>query len=182
MAGLVALQFVYVAVGAALLWAAGGWTYVTELCRLVGVAYFLGRGVRHLGGYIHAVVLGLPFTAATLAGVAALTVGAALGVGLARRRVVRGLAPGWSVRWSWIWGVGLAACCAYFVTMLLATRVHPIGEWDAWWVWTIRAKSLFFFGDLGGAELVGGGDYQGYPPALVRCTDLPSSRWVSLTE
>ena len=62
--------------------------------------------------------------------------------------------------------IAAVALAVYFVALFAATRLMPAHEWDGWWVWTIRAKAIYYDGDLGDAGLVLGSVYPSYPPGL----------------
>jgi hypothetical protein len=168
-AGLLILNVAVFVVGSVLLWSASAWSFMTELWRLVGVAYLVGLSALICLGTT-GIVLGIPFGVPLLLGVAASLVLAAAAAG-----VVRGVPlpvlhpPEWRIRAPAPFAVVLAAfIVVYFVALFRVLRTTPLFETDAWWVWTIRAKALYFSGDLGGSELVGGEatGYPSYPPGL----------------
>lgn len=168
-AGLATLNVFIFVVGAGVLWGIRGWLRWGELVRLAGVAYLLG--IASLTAVLTCgLVLGLAFGPLALiaSGSAIIAAGLLLGK-IAARRLPRPLPSGWrppvlALPTALVLGV----LALYFEALFRAARLAPPGEWDAWWVWTIRAKALYHAGDLGGEELVRGSlsDYPSYPPGL----------------
>lgn len=167
--GLLAVNLLYVLTGATLLWGAHRWRFWTSLVRLGGLAYLLG--VASLMVVLTATVaMGIPYSEATFLGCAALVSVAGVVVGITRghkRPVLR--PPGWKPPIAPLLALPfIAGVVLYFVWLLRAARLQSLYESDSWWVWTIRAKALVFFRDLGGDSLVGGGagGNPSYPPGL----------------
>jgi hypothetical protein len=59
--------------------------------------------------------------------------------------------------------IGLA-CVAYSVVLLRTAYVMRLNEWDAWAIWTVKAKGLVTLGHLGTADFVGA--WPAYPPLV----------------
>lgn len=166
--GLVAINLFYAAVGLMLLWSFGAWRSWGDLGRVAGIAYFLGIAALVIA-LTAELVVGVDFGVATLVVTGGAIAACALAAGRwSGRTAVSGVGsvrmPRLSVG-SALWTGGLIV---YFEMLFRASQLAPVGEWDAWWVWTIRAKALYYFGDLGGADLVNGdaSDYPSYPPGL----------------
>ena len=165
--GLVVLNLGVLAVGAALLWGIAGTRRWAELLRLGGVAYFLGLASL-LVVLTAELIVGIPFGVTSLV----LSAGATFAGGVVLGRL-RGHAPprlGGPDRTVLSPAVALliVPILLLFAALFRATRLQPLDDVDAWWVWTIRAKALFYFGDLGGSELVRGDitNYPSYPPGV----------------
>jgi hypothetical protein len=163
--GLVALNAMLLGAGAMLLWGLGAWHSWSDLVRLAGVSFLVG--VSSLSVLLTlAIVFGVPFGLATMvvAAAAVAAVGLTLGIlrGNTRPRGFRMAPP------TLVTAVVVAAMVVYFEALFRSARIAFFTELDAWWVWTIRAKALYFFGDLGGDELVRVGETwdRTYPPAV----------------
>lgn len=165
--GLLVFNLGLLVVGASVLSGLRGRQGWADLLRLAGLAYLLGVAT-FVAIMTIEVVLGVPFGPASVltSGGLVVVVGTLIG------RVRRGRTPRperLSLRTMVTLPavLGFAALALYFISMFRAARLAPAFEWDGWWVWTIRAKALYFYGDLGG-ELVGKrfSDYPSYPPGL----------------
>jgi hypothetical protein len=170
-AGLVLLQLFLLGVGAGILWGLRGWRAWTELARLAGVAYLLG--VASLMPLLTlALVVGLPFGPPLV-----LTCGLALVAGgiLLGRRKGRALpqlrAPGWRLPVpSLLSAVFIAALVVYFQAFFRSERLAELYDWDAWFTWTLKAKTLFFADGMEewvfGTAAHSGGVLTSYPPGF----------------
>jgi hypothetical protein len=164
-AGLFALNVVLLGAGATLLWGLRGWHSWSDLVRLAGVSYLVGVSSVSIPLSL-AIVVGLPFGPATMAVAMAAVAATGLTVGLlqgnARPRGFRMGPP------TVVTAAVTAALVVYFEVLFRSSRIAFFNELDSWWVWTIRAKALYFFGDLGGDELVRVGETwdRTYPPAV----------------
>jgi hypothetical protein len=167
--GLLLLNVAVLGVGASLLWSVRGWRYWTDLMRLGGLAYLLGLSALVVL-LTTGVAVGVPFGWPLLIGG---------GIGLSLIAIIVGRTarvprptlrpPGWRISQPPPLVLPFALCIVvYFAMLFRSLRLTPLFETDAWWVWTVRAKALHYFGDLGGADLVGGGatGYPSYPPGL----------------
>ena len=59
--------------------------------------------------------------------------------------------PAWTAVWLLVFGV---AAIAYGAVLLRASTVAPLTEWDAWAMWTMKAKALIVYGNLGVADWI----------------------------
>ncbi len=165
-AGLVVLNLVILGAGTSVLWAIRGWRWWTEFLRLAGIAYLVGVASLTVVLTLE-VVLGIPFGPATFVISAIAITASGVLVGVLRVRSRPALRPpGWRLGPPSLVVAAFAAAIALLLEALFrSTRLLPLFETDAWWVWTIRAKALYFFGDLGPHELVRGTNLS-YPPGL----------------
>lgn len=168
--GLAAVNILIVAVGMSILWMCCGWRTWGDVLRAAGLGFFVGLSAL-IVVLTAAIVIGVAFSPWLALGVSSTLAAVAVFLGRRMRRSFPRVRPRhqWSLpRLSF--GSALWACVLvlYFEVLLLASNGMPAWEWDAKWVWTIRAKALVFFGDLGGDELVRGAetDYASYPPGL----------------
>jgi hypothetical protein len=168
-ARLVVLNLGFAAVGGSLLWGLRGWRWWTDVVRLAGLAYFLGIAALVVVLSFE-VVVGIPFGPASLLVTGALLVACGLVVGSLRGRSRPGLAPpGWRMpNPGLLVAVMAAGVILWLEAAFRAARLQPLWQIDAWGIWTSRAKSLFYAGDLGGAAVLRNADpgelY--YPPGL----------------
>ena len=165
-AGLAVLNLAILGVGASLLWGLRGWRWWTELVRLAGVAYLLGVASVTIVLTLE-IVLGVPFGPVTFVASAVAIAVCGLVVGALRGRSwPQSRRPGWRLVAPSLLAASFAgAIVVYFEWLFRSSRLLPLFETDAWWVWTIRAKALYFFGDLGGDQLVRETN-ESYPPGL----------------
>ena len=166
LAGLAILNLAILGAGASVLWGVRGWRWWTEFLRFIGVAYLVGVASLTVLLTLE-IVLGIPFGPATfLVSATTIAVGGIL-AGVLRGRSRPGFRPpGWRLGPPSLVAAAFAAAIGLFLEALFrSTRLLPLFETDSWWVWTIRAKALYFFGDLGGDELVRGTNLS-YPPGL----------------
>jgi hypothetical protein len=163
-AGLAALNLFVLSVGAALLWALRGWRWWSELLRLAGVAYLLGVASFFVA-LTFEIVVGIPLTAAAVVTTGLVLGGGALGVAWIRGRRSPGRRPAGPLlpRLSVFGALFAAAILVYLEAAFRAGRLAWLFEWDAWRVWTIRAKDLYFAGSLD-PELMR--LYPPYPPGF----------------
>jgi hypothetical protein len=144
--GLAVMNLFALAVGAGLLWGLRGWRTWWELARLAGLAYMLG--VAALGVVLTLVlVVGVPFSLATilLSGLVLATAGLGAGLRLRRPRPVLGPGP----RRIGLGGAALAALViVYLEALFRAARLSGLYAFDAWSFWVPKAKAIYFFGGL----------------------------------
>ncbi|MEX2049122.1 MAG: hypothetical protein WEB90_06055 [Gemmatimonadota bacterium] len=166
-AGVVALNVFLFGVGASVLWGLRGWRWWTDLVRLAGVAYLLGVAALSVSLTLELVV-GVPIDLAAI-----VLTGVALAAAALVTGVLRGLRPpgldsaGWRPpRLTVFVALFVAAIVVYFEALFRSARLQPLSEWDAWWVWTLRAKAIFHFGELGDETFVPHGVGASYPPGL----------------
>ncbi len=148
-AGLLALNALYLAVGTSVLAALRGWRSAREWGSFAGLAYLLG--VSTLGVlWVLLLVVGIPFRGPTIVVSAALVVVVAAAVARARRRPV-----GWGrsparvlTRLSLVTAVGIAAVAVFFEALFRAGRLHGLYAFDGWAFWIPKATSIFGTGQL----------------------------------
>jgi hypothetical protein len=175
--GLVVFNVLLFLLGASVLWTVRGWASAASLVPAAGVAYLVGVAVFMIVGTVQ-IVVGVPISPASMA-LGCLLVplaGAVIAAAHDRRApsavpamsVTAGAPPKAGARRFHVVGLALAAVAFsfYFVLLFRAARFMPVHEWDGWWVWTIRAKAIYYDGDLGYAGLVLGSVYPSYPPGL----------------
>jgi hypothetical protein len=170
-AGLVVLHGFFLVVGAGVLWGLRGWRWWTELARLAGLAYLLGIASLVVVFTLE-LVLGIPFEPWTILASGVALVAGGLLVGRRRGRPWPELhPPGWRFPVpSLLSSIFLAAIGIYFLAFFRSDRLAELYDWDAWFTWTLKAKTLYFFGGLEewifGAPVHAGGDHSGYPPGF----------------
>jgi hypothetical protein len=118
--------------------------------------------------------LGVLSTVASVLAVAGYLPGVILTVGmtaiLAVPLVLR--STQWRPRWSWRRPTGEAVAAGliglvgatFSVVYLRVAYVKPLDEWDAWAIWTVKAKGLVTLGQLGTGDFVGA--WPAYPPLV----------------
>lgn len=136
----------------------------------VGVAYMLGVSLLIIVGTVE-IVLGIaikpiPLALGCLAAVTAIAL-------VSRRAALDERSPAGVAEASRsrpgllaivvLAGAG-AALGTYLAALFAAARVSPAHEWDGWWVWTIRAKAVFYDGTIDAGTLLAG--YSSYAPGL----------------
>jgi hypothetical protein len=165
-AGLAALNLLFVGVGACVLWGLRGWRWWTDFLRLAGVAYFLGVASFLTLASIELVV-GIPFGVPSIVLSAVALAACGVLAGWWRRRPRPALRPpGWSLaRPSLFTGLLLASLVLYFQALFRSARLEGMTEWDAWWCWTLRAKAIFYFDGLDQAVFASP-RCPGYPPGF----------------
>lgn len=166
--GLALLNGGFAAVGVALLWGIRGWRSWTELLRLVGLGYFLGLAAMMVV-LTAALVSGIPFGPVPVLVAGATLASAGVLLGRARGRAWPSAPSRLRLPTLSLFAAFMVACLVLWVeASFRAARLQPLWLFDAWWVWTIRAKALHFFGELGGLDLVRADvtAYETYPPGL----------------
>jgi hypothetical protein len=167
-AGLIALNAAFLGCGYGLLrmlgrrlaFADAGLAFCAGVAALVGACSLLA-----VAGYVP----GVP-VACGLA-----VVGAAPAL-LAIRRSMFRLPRGGAVAWLRLdivsTAVVAAAACTYAVATLVVSSVKFLDEWDAWSMWTLKAKGLVVFGSLSTADFAGSAhpDYPIFVPMLQSLT------------
>lgn len=148
LAGLLAAQLLYAAVGTGLLPLLRIASTREALLRRCGLAYLVGvaaTGVLAASLALVDLPVGLP----------ALAVLAGLSLALGVLRLERGSAAGSrSARQGGVFGLasaGLAAAGSVTLVLLLAHAapafaVKPLTEWDGWAIWGVKARALYEFG------------------------------------
>ncbi len=170
-AGLVVLHLFFLGVGAEVLWGLRGWKAWTELARLAGVAYLLGVASLMILLTL-SLVVGLPFgPPLVLACGLALVAGGILLGRLKGRRLPPLRPPAWGLPApSVVSAVFIAAVVVYFEAFFRSERLAELYDWDAWFTWTLKAKTLFHFGGMEewvfGTAAHSGGVLTSYPPGF----------------
>lgn len=161
----------FLGVGAGILWGLRGFKAWTELVRLAGVAYLLGLAAL-MTLLTFALVVGVPFgPPLVLACGAALVAGGLLLGWRNGRRLPTLRAAGWRFPApSVVSALLIAAVVVYFEAFFRSERLAELYDWDAWFTWTLKAKTLFYFGGM--EEWVFGGTAHSgpvlttYPPGF----------------
>lgn len=170
-AGLFGLHLFFLAVGAGVLWGLRGWRWWTELARLAGLAYVLGVASLVVL-FTFELVVGIPFELWTILASGLALIGGGLAAGRWRGRQLPGLRPpGWRLPMpSLLQALFLAAIGVYFLAFFRSERLAERYDWDAWFTWTLKGKTLYFFGGLEewvfGEPVRSGGVLTGYPPGF----------------
>lgn len=147
LAGLVALNLLFLASGIGLLWVVRGWATWVELGRLAGLAFVLG--VVTVGSlWTLLLIAGAPFSLWIVLGVPAAVI---VGSGLVARRQERGRPRGGSVHTGnglIVTAVGIAAAGLLIEGLFRTARLSGLYWWDAWSFWIPKAKAIYLFGNL----------------------------------
>ena len=168
LAGLAAFNAVMLAGGAGVLFALRGWRSWAELVRLGGFAYLLGVAATGVL-YTFELVVGVPFTFATIVATGAALTLAGVGIG---RRLGHRLPPrprqARLPRLSWPGAVFAAAAVVYLEALFRSGRLAALEEYDAWAFWVPKAKAIYLFHglDLGFFRSLPGPSYPPVVPAL----------------
>lgn len=169
--GLVVLHLFIFGVGAGVLWGLRGWMAWVELVRLAGVAYLLGIASLMILLTL-SLVVGLPFGPPLVLACGLALVGGGILLG---RRKGRRLPPLRPPAWrfpapSVVSAVFIAAVVVYFEAFFRSERLAELYDWDAWFTWTLKAKTLFYFGGMEewvfGTAAHSGGVLTSYPPGF----------------
>ena len=170
-AGLFVLHLFFLGVGAGILWGLRGWAAWVELVRLAGVAYLLG--VASLMVLLTlSLVLGLPFGPPLVLACGIALVGGGILLGRRRGRRLPPLRPpAWHFPApSVVSAVFIAAVVVYFEAFFRSERLAELYDWDAWFTWTLKAKTLFHFEGMEawvfGTAAHSGGVLTSYPPGF----------------
>ena len=162
--GLLGLNLLYLAAGAALLWALRGWRSWAETARLAGLSYL--TGVALMGTlWSLALVAGIPLSLAFLGASFAAVLVVALGAGLRLGRTVPTRSPARLTRDGLVGAAGVAATCLFLAALFRAARLSGLYAWDAWSFWVPKAKSIYFFGELD-EQLLRSVPNGSYPPLI----------------
>jgi hypothetical protein len=141
------LNLFVLGVGTGLLWGIRGWRSWVELVRLAGLAYMLG--VAGLGvGLTLVLVVGLPFSPATVLLTGAAIAAAGLGAGRVLRRPRPVLLDGHDQGLSLTAATFAALVVVYLETLFRAGRLQGLYAWDAWAFWVPKAKMIYLFEGL----------------------------------
>jgi hypothetical protein len=147
LAGLLALNLLFLVSGVALLWLLRGFESWVDVGRLSGVAY-LG-GLAFVGSlWTLLLIVGLPFSIWVVLGVpAAVTAGSAV-VARRRGRAYPGGATLGTGAGIVVAAVGIAAAGVLLEAFFRSARLAGLQEWDAWSFWIPKGKAIYLFGGL----------------------------------
>jgi hypothetical protein len=163
LAGLLALNFSLLVVGAAVLFALRGLRTWNEALRLSGVGYLLGVATAGIV-FVFELVVGLDFSLTTILA----TEGVLTAAGLIAGRALGRPTPGARLTLTRmpLAGAAFAALTVVYAEALFRSgRLAGLQEFDGWAFWVPKAKAIYFFGGLDHqffAELPG----QSYPPLV----------------
>jgi hypothetical protein len=146
LAGLVALHAFYLAVGAGLLWAVGGWRRWTSAAALAGLAYLLG--VAALGVlWTLLLAVGVPFGGTTILVTGAAVIGGGIAIGRGRRHRVerRRFELARLQASSLVTAAGVAVVGVYLEALFRSARLQGLFSFDGWAFWVPRGKAIYFF-------------------------------------
>ena len=147
LAGLLALNALYLLGGLALIWLVRGFATWLEVARFAGLA--LLTGVTAIGVvWSLLLIVGLPFGLWTVVLVPVLVIAAS---SIVARRRGRGLPtlPGIRVgRMHFVAAVGIAAAGVAFEALFRVARLSGLYWWDAWSFWIPKAKAVYHLGKL----------------------------------
>lgn len=147
--GLIVLSLAYAGTGALVLWAFGAVPTWTRVLRYGGLAYLVGVGLCGTAWTL-LLVVGVPFTGATVVVVIALLASGAAGLGwrLGRARPAGGPrrpAPGAALA---VTAVGIAATGIFYEALFRAGRLQGLQSYDGWAFWIPKAKAIFLLHGL----------------------------------
>jgi hypothetical protein len=147
LAGLLALNLLYLVSGTALLWLLRGWDAWVDIARLAGLSYLCGlAAVGSLWTLL--LIAGRPFSLGVVLGVPAfVTAGSALGA----RRLGRALPRRGSIGTGGeivVTAAGIAAAGLLLEGFFRNARLSGLQAWDAWSFWIPKAKAIYYFGGL----------------------------------
>ena len=147
LAGLAALNAVYLLSGLASLWLVRGFTTWAETARLAGLAFLVG--VVTVGSiWTLLLILGVPFGLWTVLLVPAIIV---VGMAVAARRRGRSLPRRSSFEVGpaqIVAAVGIAASGVLLEALFRVSRLSGLYWWDAWSFWVPKAMAIYYLGDL----------------------------------
>lgn len=150
LAGLLALNALFLVAGSGLLWGVRGWRAWSEWLRLAGVAYLIGVAVVGIAATV-LLVLGVAPTVPVVVATGLVAGLGGLAVGMARRRPRPVVLSGGRPRAEPLLIVGAAAVAlAMLMLAALFRQAYHQGlfAYDAWAFWTPKAESIYYFGGL----------------------------------
>jgi hypothetical protein len=163
--GLATLHGMYLATGAAVLWALRGWRRWTSLAALAGLAYMLGVATLGLVWTL-LLVSGVPFGTVTIVATSAGIF--VLGVMIGRLRGFRTTTLGEPVRVASaaiITALGVALAGVYLEALFRVARLQGLFSFDGWAFWVTRGKAVYFFDGLD-EQVFSTVPNPSYPPAI----------------
>ncbi len=144
--GLVLLNGLVAVVGTCLLFGLRGFSSATELARLGGLSYLVGLAALGVVFTLELVV-GIPFSLATILATAAALAGAGIALGRAAGRPWP-LSSSPRPRLGLAGAAGAALVVVYLEALFRAGRLNALSAWDAWAFWVPKAKAIYYFGGL----------------------------------
>lgn len=166
-AGLVLFNAAALGAGAAILWGLRAYRWCTDFVRLAGLAHLLGLAAMMTLLSVELVV-GIPVGGATVVVNLAVLAMCGLVVGILRAVARPKVAPpDWRFpRISLFVAVCVAGIVVYLEGLFRQARLSStLVEWDGWWNWVPKAKSIYFFGRLD-PEFLSFLPNKSYPPGL----------------
>ena len=147
LAGLLALNLLYLVCGAAVLWLARGWPTWLDFARLAGLAYLVGLVVAATLWTL-LLIAGVPFSGWLVLATPAVLLAFAL---LVRKRLGREAPELGSIRPSTgvlVTACGVAAAGVFFEALFRSARLAGLQSWDGWSFWVPKGKVVYLLGEL----------------------------------
>jgi hypothetical protein len=147
LAGLAALNALYLVAGAAFLWFVRGVADWIDAVRLLGLAYVVGVVVTG-SLWTLLLIVGVPFSLGLVIGLpVALAAGFAIAGRLRGRSIPRGgrLEGGWQLV---VTAVGIAASGLLLEALFRPARLSGLYEFDGWSFWVPKGKAIYELGGL----------------------------------
>lgn len=164
LAGLAALNLLYLATGLVIMWAARGWETWLEVARLAGLAYLVGV-VANGAVWTLWLIVGVPFSFGAVLGLPLALISASV---LAVRRIGRHR-PGWAgiaARPGLLANAaGIAAVGVLLEGLFRNARLSGLYWWDGWSFWIPKAMAIYFLGGLD-EQFFTGLPGSSYPPLV----------------
>lgn len=146
LAGLAALNALFLLAGGSLLWGIRGLSAWSELVRLAGVAYLLGTAASVLV-LTQLLIVGIDLSVPLIIGVAGTLILAGIVAGRKRQRPALRLPPAQEP--FALVGVLLASLVALNLAIVFrVARTQGLTAWDAWAFWTQKAQAIYHSGGL----------------------------------
>ena len=164
LAGLVALNVLFLASGLAVLWLVRGWEIWSDVARLAGLTYLVGVVV--LGSlWTMLLIVGVPFSLGLVLGTFGIVIAGASLAARRRGRTVPALRTRETHGRLLVTAFGISASALVLAGFFRGARLSGLYWWDAWAFWVPKAKVIYFFGSIDPAlfkELPG----SSYPPLV----------------
>ena len=146
LAGLAALNLLFLLSGTSLLWLVRGWSTWLEVARLAGLAYVMGLVVT-CSVWTLLLIVGVPFGLFLVLVVPAVTAAGSAFVAWRRGRP-RPRATVRAGRSLYVAAVGVAAVGLLLEAFFRSSRLAGLYEWDAWSFWIPKAQAIYLLGEL----------------------------------
>ena len=148
LAGLAVFNLVLLGVGTSVLALLLDWRSWNQLVRGCGLGYMLGVALVGVALSIE-LVIGIPFSFATIVLTGAALVLGAIAPPSASRALASGAPAGRRVPGAGLVAVAFGALIVVYLEALFrAGRLAGLSAWDAWAFWVPKAKAIYFFGGL----------------------------------